>query len=113
MIATDGAAHIRMLGDAGAPLSQAYPLAHPHADRELVYRAQGNRDLGKVGLGLALDGAHVLGTAMGVPGTDFLEGEASLRIGFRTSVWKPFARFPLSPDRRMDCSFGLAAERAW
>jgi len=113
MFATNGAAHMHMGSDAGVPLSHAYPLAHPHADRELVYRTQWDLVLGKAGLGLALDGAHVLGTAMGAPGTDFLEGEASLRFRFRTSSWKPFARFPLSADRRLDFSLGLTAERAW
>jgi hypothetical protein len=50
---------------------------------------------------------------MGVSGTDFLEGEAALRLEFAGASWKPSARFPLSPDRRMIFGAGLAVERAW
>jgi hypothetical protein len=114
MFATaNGMEGMHMHGGADAPLSQAYALAHPHADRELVYRLEGARDLGPWGLGLALDGSHVVGTAMGVPGTDFLEGEASLRISLGSSLWTPSARIPLSARRRLDFSIGLTATRDW
>lgn len=97
---------------APVPLSGAYALAHPHADREFAYRAYWERDR-PWGLGLAADGAHVLGTAMGAPGTDFAEGEASLRFDIAGASWKPSVRFPLSPDRRMRFGMGLAVARAW
>lgn len=113
MFGSVGAGNMRMHDYAGAPLSMDYPLAHPHADREFAYRAEWGRGLGRWGLGLAVDGAHALTAAMGAPGRDFLEGEASLRIAAGSSVWKPSARFPLSPDRRLDFGVGLAAERGW
>jgi hypothetical protein len=105
-----GSGHAHAAG--AVPLSGAYAVAHPHADREFVYRLQWE---GKWlwGLGLAMDGAHVLGTAMGVSGTDFVEGEASLRFAFVGAVWKPSLRVPLSPDRRLVLEAGLAVTRDW
>jgi hypothetical protein len=101
--------HMHMdMGD-DVPLRQAYALAHPHADRELAYRVgwDGKR------LGLALDGAHVLGAAMGAPGSDFLEGEAAWRFPIGNTEWKASLRLPLSPERRLGARLGLSAERAF
>jgi hypothetical protein len=101
--------HMHMdMGD-DMPLSQAYAIAHPHADRELAYRIgwDGKR------LGVAVDGAHVLGTAMGVPGSDFVEGEAAWRFAIGNMEWKASLRLPLSPERRLGARLGLSAERAF
>jgi hypothetical protein len=95
-----------------AALSGAYALGHPHADREFVYRARWE-GRSAWGVGLAVDGAHVLGTAMGVSGTDFVEGEASLSIAGAGASWKPSLRFPLTPDRRLLFGLGLAVAREW
>jgi hypothetical protein len=105
-----GRAHAHTAG--AVPLSAAYALAHPHADREIVYRArwEGNRPWG---LAVAVDGAHVLSTAMGVSGTDFLEGEVALRFELAGAAWKPSLRFPLSPARRLLVGLGLAVSRGW
>jgi hypothetical protein len=98
---------------AGASLADAYALAHPHSDCEWAYRAAAARVWGRTEASLALDGAHVLGRAMGVPGRDFLEGEASLRFRIGTAEWKPSLRWPMSPERRLEISAGLSAARAW
>lgn len=110
MFASGGNAHAHAGG--AVPLSHAYALAHPHARSELVYRLQWEAGPGRF-VGLAMDGAHPLSASMGATGTDFLEGEASLRARFAGAAWKASFRFPLSPDRRLLFGTGLAATRDW
>ncbi len=110
MFASGGNPHAHAGG--AVPLSHAYALAHPHARRELVYRLQWEGGPGRI-LGLAMDGAHPLGASMGATGTEFLEGEGSLRARFAGAAWKASFRFPLSPDRRLLFGLGLAANRDW
>lgn len=110
--ADPSSAHARHI-HAPATLGKAYAAAHPHSDLEMSYRAEGTRRFGRWGFSLAVDGAHVLGTAMGVAGGDFIEGEAGLGFASAGAAWKPSLRFPLSADRRADWVLGVGVEKAW